>query len=155
MGSKANAMGCATLHQGGIVQTREGEWWGFSMQDFRAVGRTTSLSPITWEDGWPYFGLPGNLGRTPRTWIKPKTTIQPEPHAPYQRSDNFDGKVLQPIWQWNIFLLMASGVWQGQVVSEHIAGQGFVLCAQHADTTWYGACLRGYRTIRRLASERR
>lgn len=98
---KANAMGCATLHQGGIVQTREGEWWGFSMQDFRAVGRTTSLSPITWEDGWPYFGLPGNLGRTPRTWIKPKTTIQPEPHAPYQRSDNFDGKVLQPIWQWN------------------------------------------------------
>ena len=94
-------MGCATLHQGGIVQTREGEWWGFSMQDFRAVGRTTSLSPITWEDGWPYFGLPGNLGRTPRTWIKPKTTIQPEPHAPYQRSDNFDGKVLQPIWQWN------------------------------------------------------
>ena len=27
------------------------------MQDFNAVGRTVCLSPITWVDGWPYFGL--------------------------------------------------------------------------------------------------
>lgn len=53
----ADNMGCATLHQGGIVQLENGDWWGFSMLDFLAVGRTTCLSPVTWVDGWPYFGL--------------------------------------------------------------------------------------------------
>ena len=49
------------MHQGGIVQTPAGEWWGFSMMDLNSVGRLLGLSPITWKDGWPYFGLPGNL----------------------------------------------------------------------------------------------
>ena len=53
--------------------TPAGEWWGFSMMDANSVGRLTGLSPVTWKDGWPYFGLPGNLGRTPRTWVKPNT----------------------------------------------------------------------------------
>ena len=38
----------APLHQGGIVDLPNGEWWGFSMLDFRSVGRTTCLSPIRW-----------------------------------------------------------------------------------------------------------
>jgi beta-xylosidase len=41
------------------------------MMDANAIGRLTALSPVTWKDGWPYFGLPGNLGRTPRVWVKP------------------------------------------------------------------------------------
>ena len=61
------------LHQGGIIATQTGEWWGFSMQDHNSVGRLTSLSPVTWENGWPYFGLPGNLRRTPSIWVKPNT----------------------------------------------------------------------------------
>jgi xylan 1,4-beta-xylosidase len=89
------------MHQGGIVQTPEGEWWGFSMMDFNSVGRLLSLSPITWKDGWPYFGLPGNLARSPRTWVKPKT-VKPHPvRVPYRRSDDFSGRRLQPLWQWN------------------------------------------------------
>ena len=89
------------MHQGGIVLTPEGEWWGFSMMDFNSVGRLLSLSPITWKDGWPYFGLPGNLTRTPRTWVKPKTAA-PEPvRVPFQRSDDFSAPQLKPIWQWN------------------------------------------------------
>ena len=43
------------------------------MMDDNSVGRLTALSPVTWQDGWPYFGLPGNLGRTPRIWVKPQT----------------------------------------------------------------------------------
>lgn len=97
----ANSLGCATLHQGGIVELPNGEWWGFSMLDFLSEGRTTCLSPVTWQDGWPYFGLPGNLGRTPRTWLKPDVETKVLPHAPYQRSDNFNEKKLLPIWQWN------------------------------------------------------
>lgn len=97
----ADNMGCATLHQGGIVQLENGDWWGFSMLDFLAVGRTTCLSPVTWVDGWPYFGLPGNLGRSPRTWFKPAVSNSVKPHAPYDRCDDFDGGKLKPVWQWN------------------------------------------------------
>jgi beta-xylosidase len=96
-----NQLGAVPLHQGGIVDLPNGEWWGFSMMDFRSVGRTTALSPVTWHDGWPYFGLPGNLGRTPRTWTKPAVAARIEPHAPYERSDDFSGPNLRPVWQWN------------------------------------------------------
>ena len=89
------------MHQGGIIHTPEGEWWGFSMMDFNSVGRLTSLSPITWKDGWPYFGLPGNLTRTPRTWVKPKTATPQPLRVPYRRSDDFSAPRLQPVWQWN------------------------------------------------------
>lgn len=96
-----NYVGCIPMHQGGLVQTQTGEWWGFSMMDFNSVGRTLNLSPVTWKDGWPYFGLPGNLTRSPKTWIKPNTGHTSRPHAPYQRSDDFSTTNLNPIWQWN------------------------------------------------------
>ncbi|MEN9938294.1 MAG: hypothetical protein RLZZ387_4873, partial [Chloroflexota bacterium] len=94
-------VGRMSLHQGGVVDTPGGEWWGFSMMDYNSVGRLTCLSPITWEAGWPYFGLPGNLRRTPRTWVKPATAAVSPPSAPYERSDDFSGPTLKPIWQWN------------------------------------------------------
>jgi xylan 1,4-beta-xylosidase len=89
------------LHQGGIIETPSGEWWGYSMQDHNSVGRLTSLSPVTWQDGWPYFGLPGNLGRTPGTWVKPNTGHVGPVTSPYQRNDDFSGPGLQNVWQWN------------------------------------------------------
>jgi beta-xylosidase len=94
-------LGRCAIHQGGIVDTPTGQWWGFSMMDANSVGRLTALSPVTWSDGWPYFGLPGNLGRTPRTWVKPNTGVKDRPHAPYRRSDGFSSGSLQPVWQWN------------------------------------------------------
>jgi len=90
-----------SLHQGGIVLTAAGEWWGFSMMDYNSVGRLLGLAPVTWKDGWPWFGLPGNLGRNPRTWVKPKTAEPQQPRAPFARSDDFSAAVLAPIWQWN------------------------------------------------------
>ncbi|MBN9662576.1 MAG: family 43 glycosylhydrolase [Acidobacteria bacterium] len=90
-----------TLHQGGIIDTVTGEWWGYSMQDHNAVGRLTSLSPVTWIDGWPYFGLPGNLTRTPSLWVKPNTGRTSPVTSPYDRSDDFSGPKLQQVWQWN------------------------------------------------------
>ena len=91
---------CSTIHQGGIVQAPDGKWWGVSMQDFNAVGRTVCLSPVTWVDGWPYFGLEKNLGRSPRTWFKPNNVVK-TPVATYDRCDDFSGKTFKPIWQWN------------------------------------------------------
>jgi xylan 1,4-beta-xylosidase len=95
------ARGQISMHQGGIVETPTGEWWGFSMMDYNSVGRLTALSPVTWQDGWPYFGLPGNLGRTPRIWQKPRTGATSPPTAPYARDDDFSGPRLANVWQWN------------------------------------------------------
>lgn len=96
-----DATACTNIHQGGIVQTQKGDWWALLMMDFHSIGRTVTLAPITWKDGWPMLGLEGNLGRAPRTWIKPDIDVQVTPHAPYQRNENFDGAQLGRIWQWN------------------------------------------------------
>ena len=104
-----DATACSNAHQGGIVQAKDGSWWALFMQDFHSIGRTVCLMPMTWEDGWPMVGLKGNLGRAPRTWFKPDTKLgcyavgeQPQPvRAPYDRSENFDGKQLGRVWQWN------------------------------------------------------
>ena len=125
-----DATACTNAHQGGIVQATDGSWWALMMMDFHSIGRTVCLMPMTWEDGWPMIGLKGNLGRAPRTWFKPGSNLGVKelrsvgvqtnasdannsstrqlvnsstiiPHGPYERSDNFDGKQLGRIWQWN------------------------------------------------------
>ena len=105
-----DATACTNAHQGGIVQYNDGSWWALLMQDFHSIGRTVCLMPITWEDGWPMIGLKGNLGRAPRTWFKPgahesnetnKSNETNRPHAPYDRNENFNGKQLGRVWQWN------------------------------------------------------
>ncbi len=104
-----DATGCDNAHQGGIVQAKDGTWWALFMQDFHSIGRTVCLMPITWEDGWPMVGLKGNLGRAPRTWFTPHTQMgcyvtgeEAQPmRAPYDRSDDFNGKQLGRVWQWN------------------------------------------------------
>ena len=100
-GGNPTTRGHMSMHQGGIVLTPAGEWWGFSMMDANSIGRLTALSPVTWKDGWPYFGLDGNLGRTPRVWVKPKTAATSAPSAPYVRSDAFSGPRLANVWEWN------------------------------------------------------
>jgi xylan 1,4-beta-xylosidase len=93
--------GHLSMHQGGIVDTPDGEWWGLSMMDANSIGRLTALSPVTWKDGWPYYGLPGNLERTPRIWVKPTTRFPSPPTAPYRRNDDFSGPAVADVWQWN------------------------------------------------------
>lgn len=97
---KPDETGHMSSHQGGIIQTQTGEWWGWSMAEHNSLGRITLLSPVTWKDGWPYFGLPGNLTRTPRVWLKPNTGTSEAPRAPFERNDDFSGP-LKNVWQWN------------------------------------------------------
>ena len=98
-----NATACTNIHQGGIVQTQNGDWYALLMMDFHSIGRTVTLAPITWKDGWPMLGLEGNLGRAPRTWTKPHIPGAENiaPHAPYNRNETFDDKQLGRVWQWN------------------------------------------------------
>lgn len=96
-----DATACTNIHQGGIVEDQSGQWWALLMMDFHSIGRTVTLAPITWKDGWPMLGLEGNLGRAPRTWLKPQTNANVMPHAPYERNENFDANTLGHVWQWN------------------------------------------------------
>ena len=89
------------LHQGGMCDTPSGEWWSVIMSDHGSAGRMVSLVPITWDDGFPLIGLPGNLRKAPNTWVKPNTGVTEEPKPAFVHDDNFDSGKLNPLWQWN------------------------------------------------------
>jgi xylan 1,4-beta-xylosidase len=89
------------IHQGGLCDTPSGEWWSIIMSDHGSAGRMVNLVPITWDDGFPLIGLPGNLRKAPNTWIKPNTGHTQEPKPSFMHDDNFDSGKLNPEWQWN------------------------------------------------------
>jgi xylan 1,4-beta-xylosidase len=99
--SDPSSGGGLTLHQGGMVDTPSGEWWSIIMQDHGSIGRMVALVPITWDNGFPLIGLPGNLRKAPNTWIKPDTGHTQAPKPLFVRSDSFDSPKLSPVWQWN------------------------------------------------------
>jgi xylan 1,4-beta-xylosidase len=107
-----------TLHQGGMCDTPSGEWWSVIMSDHGSAGRMVALVPITWDNGFPLIGLPGNLRKAPNTWIKPNHVAPPppgvvlgipqpraavpqDPKPAFIHDDNFDRGKLNPHWQWN------------------------------------------------------
>ena len=89
------------LHQGGMCDTPSGQWWSTIMSDHGSAGRMISLVPITWDEGFPLIGLPGNLRKAPNTWIKPDTGSTQQPMPAYVPDDNFDNGKMNPHWQWN------------------------------------------------------
>lgn len=96
-----NSGGGLTLHQGGMVDTPSGQWWSILMQDHGSIGRMVALVPITWDNGFPIIGLPGNLRKAPNTWIKPDTGYIQAPKPLFVRNDNFVSPKMNPVWQWN------------------------------------------------------
>jgi xylan 1,4-beta-xylosidase len=89
------------IHQGGMCDTPSGEWWSIIMSDHGSAGRMVNLVPITWDDGFPVIGLPGNLRKAPNTWVKPNTGHTQEPRPTYVWDENFDHGRINPRWQWN------------------------------------------------------
>jgi beta-xylosidase len=89
------------LHQGGMCDTPSGEWWCTIMSDHGGGGRMISLVPVTWDNGFPLIGLPGNLRKAPNTWIKPDTGSTQPPSPTYVPDDDFEGGKMNPRWQWN------------------------------------------------------
>jgi beta-xylosidase len=89
------------IHQGGMCDTPAGEWWCILMSDHGSAGRMVNLVPITWDNGFPLIGLPGNLRKAPNTWIKPNTGFVQEPKPTYVWDEDFNRGKLNPHWQWN------------------------------------------------------
>lgn len=71
------------------------------MSDHGSAGRMVALVPVTWDNGLPIIGLPGNLRKAPNTWIKPDTGYTQEPTPSFIHDDTFENGVLNPHWQWN------------------------------------------------------
>ena len=100
----------SNIHQGGIVSTPDGEWWALLMMDFHSLGRTVTPTDYVGRRV-AMIGLPGNLGRSPRTWLKPSTPGRDSvtPHAAYDRNDDFNGKSLKRIGSGTIILTTKCG----------------------------------------------
>lgn len=85
------------LHQGGMVQLKNGDWWFIIMQDRGAIGRVPHLLPVKWEDGWPMLGT-GN--KDVITYKKPNVG-KTYPIKTPATTDEFNGSKLGLQWQWN------------------------------------------------------
>jgi beta-xylosidase len=85
--------------QGGIINTKKGEWYSYLFRDYGSVGRIPYLVPVKWEDGWPVLGVngkvPGSLDLPPGNGLIPGIVD----------SDEFSRKKRQAalplVWQWN------------------------------------------------------
>jgi len=83
--------------QGGIVETPDGDWYGFFFQDRDAVGRVPVLVPMRWDNElWPVFG--DSSGNIP-VEFKIRQTQDYEQNL--YASDEFNSGKLQLAWQWN------------------------------------------------------
>ncbi|TDZ20773.1 putative beta-xylosidase [Colletotrichum orbiculare MAFF 240422] len=89
-----------TPHQGGIVDTPDGDWWYMSFLDAYPSGRIPVLAPLTWdEEGWPEIVTDeaGGWGKTyPLPVITDKTVT---PAGEY--TDTFSSARLGAQWEWN------------------------------------------------------
>ena len=85
------------LHQGGMLQLKDGSWWFIIMQDRGPIGRTPNLEPVTWVDGWPMLGVEGK-----GVDMYPKPVIgKTFPLKVPATSDEFNSSTLGLQWQWN------------------------------------------------------
>ncbi len=85
------------LHQGGMVQLKNGDWWFIIMQDRGPIGRVAHLLPVTWKEGWPILGVDG---KDVSVYKKPDVGRSYAIKVP-ATSDEFNGKTLGLQWQWN------------------------------------------------------
>jgi beta-xylosidase len=86
-------------HQGGLVQTQNGDWWYMAFTDAYPGGRMPTLAPITWSsDGWPVLQtVNGRWGASyPKPTISTTRTVQS-----MIGPDTFSGTTLGPRWEWN------------------------------------------------------
>ncbi|WP_433364417.1 family 43 glycosylhydrolase [Actinoplanes sp. CA-142083] len=85
-------------HQGGLVQTQNGDWWYMAFTDAYPGGRMPTLAPITWSgDGWPVLQtVNGRWGSS-----YPRPNLPWHPLASMTGTDTFTAGVLGPQWEWN------------------------------------------------------
>jgi beta-xylosidase len=87
-------------HQGGLVQTQNGDWYYLSFVDAYPGGRVPALAPVTWTaDGWPVLQTVN--GRWGTSYPYPNVPPPPRQVKPMIGTDTFTGTTLGPQWEWN------------------------------------------------------
>jgi beta-xylosidase len=90
-------------HQGGYVETPEGEGWFIHFQSRGAHGRIVHLEPVRWERDWPVIGDAAEgatAGEPVRSAPMPDHQGTVRSVRP-QTSDDFRSTTLEPQWEWN------------------------------------------------------
>ncbi|KAF8646291.1 hypothetical protein AX16_007277 [Volvariella volvacea WC 439] len=91
-------MGGSPPHQGGIVQTQNGQWYYMAFVDAYPTGRTPVLAPITWDsNGWPIVTLVS--GRWGVTYPRPNLPAPPVQVKSPVGTDTFTS--IGHEWEWN------------------------------------------------------
>ncbi|MCY1136480.1 family 43 glycosylhydrolase [Actinoplanes sp. Pm04-4] len=86
-------------HQGGLVQTQNGDWYYMSFVDAFPGGRVPALAPISWSsDGWPVLQTVNGAWGT--TYPKPNITTSRTVQSMLS-DETFGGSTLGPRWEWN------------------------------------------------------
>ena len=85
-------------HQGGIVSTKDGQWYYVAFLDAYPGGRIPVVAPLTWtEDGWPEVVRVNNeWGKTYPIPVQTNKTV-----AKTTGLDSFQGTSLSHEWEWN------------------------------------------------------
>ena len=85
-------------HQGGLVQTQNGDWYYMSFVDAYPGGRVPALAPITWTGDWPTVQtVNGGWGvNYPKPNIQTNRTV-----ASMIGPDTFTSGALGQRWEWN------------------------------------------------------
>ena len=89
--------GYGGVGQGCIVDSPDGNWYGFIFQDRGGIGRVPTLMPCHWVDGWPVLG--DAEGRVPDSMVM--KTFPDECKGSIMGSDDFSNTRLSLNWQWN------------------------------------------------------
>jgi beta-xylosidase len=82
------------IHQGGLVQLENGDWWTVLFQDRGKHGRIPFLLPVKWQDGWP-------IPQFVMTCKKPNVGGKAQKIDEGWRSDSFNSSKIGLQWQWN------------------------------------------------------
>ncbi|KUO07944.1 glycoside hydrolase 43 family protein [Streptomyces sp. DSM 15324] len=87
-------------HQGGLVQSQNGQWYYMAFVDAYPGGRVPALAPVTWtSDGWPQLQLVNGAWGT--SYTTPDLPPPPRQVEPLTGVDTFQGATLRPAWEWN------------------------------------------------------
>ncbi|KAI1813769.1 glycoside hydrolase family 43 protein [Poronia punctata] len=84
-------------HQGGLVDTSEGDWYYMAFEDAYPGGRIPVLAPVTWgDDGFPA------VTTVDGAWGQSYDMPLPEHEVPSTvGTDSFEGSSLAAAWEWN------------------------------------------------------